>query len=228
MKNEEYSEKKLRGFTLIELIVVIAIIGVLSAIIVPNMVGYMETANNTADAENARIISEMIAAEAMIADHVEAYTANPWTYTDGTFDPDDHGYVYVSKNEIRVSSFAIAQLLEEQGFLDDAMDWDDRRSEVKVDGIEVAAQYTYDRSKCRKMICKSNKTWYRYQINICDRDGTIKFSFCAVSRDKEGARTSNQSVATNTQDPTATKIFAEKAGVGEPDYITSFGPETIR
>ena len=56
------------GFTLIELIVVIAIIGVLSAIIVPNMVGYMETANNTTDAENARIISEMIAAEAMYGD----------------------------------------------------------------------------------------------------------------------------------------------------------------
>ncbi len=86
MENEEYyeeqyeerSEKKLRGFTLIELIVVIAIIGILASIIVPTMIGYMEQANNAADAENARIICAAIQAEAMYEPNFEVFTLNPW------------------------------------------------------------------------------------------------------------------------------------------------------
>lgn len=46
--------RKLRGFTIIELIVVIAIIAVLAAIIVPSILGYMHQANASAITANAR------------------------------------------------------------------------------------------------------------------------------------------------------------------------------
>jgi type IV pilus assembly protein PilA len=48
--------KSKKAFTLIELVVVIAILGILAAILVPVISGFIETANQSADNANARLV----------------------------------------------------------------------------------------------------------------------------------------------------------------------------
>ncbi|MGN0648297.1 MAG: type II secretion system protein [Oscillospiraceae bacterium] len=60
--------RRTKGFTLIELIVVIAVIGVLAAILVPAMLGYIKKSKQTQANENARVIYEQLMLSAVELD----------------------------------------------------------------------------------------------------------------------------------------------------------------
>lgn len=74
--------KNKKGFTLIELIIVIAIISILAALLLPKVGMVKENSNKTADISNAREIAEA-ALESLSADKIKT-GYDTWTELDGS------------------------------------------------------------------------------------------------------------------------------------------------
>ncbi len=184
MKNNMNFNGKKKGFTLIEIIIVIAIIGILSAVLVPAIFGYVEKARNKADLSNARNICNALQLAVIESpDNVINYET-PWK---GDKNNENHGYVYVDDNEIRVSNIEIAYILAEAGII--------KQSSVAKyrlrEGVEP--QYSIDKIN---VTCQSRKKWDRYQINFVYVDGELEFSYSAS---KDGL----------SKDPETTEVFAK-------------------
>lgn len=63
-------ERRLKGFTLVELIVVIAIIGIMASILVPSMLGYVKKSNQASANQNARSVFNQLSMSAIDLDEI--------------------------------------------------------------------------------------------------------------------------------------------------------------
>jgi type IV pilus assembly protein PilA len=71
---QKLTKKNEKGFTLIELMIVIAIIGILAAIAIPNFINYRKRSYNTA--ANADIKNLYTSAQAYFTDHPDGATTD--------------------------------------------------------------------------------------------------------------------------------------------------------
>ena len=108
----EFMNKKMRknrkGFTLIELIVVIAILGILAAIAIPRFAGTMTTAKQRTHDANVRTIESAVgvyeAENGSLPDDIDALTASAKYLTENPDDPltatVEPGYTYSPTNGV--------------------------------------------------------------------------------------------------------------------------------
>jgi prepilin-type N-terminal cleavage/methylation domain-containing protein len=194
---KKYNNPNRKGFTLVELITVMAIVATLAAIIVPNLLKLIEKANNTRDANEAKDLGKLIMAEAAIDDDLNLY--NPWSTNldaDGT---SSWGYIYVGKDDVRTSSKQMMQMLIDNGYVKPNAAIRRRGGDVPGEG----EQQVY--KKDTTLMCHSNHNWVAYEIHFrIMPDGNLDISYCAT-------KAGTSQLAEADADEKATKLFCKFA-----------------
>ena len=190
------SKRTVKGFTLVEMIVVIAVISVLAAILIPSFMGIMEKSYNATDLHNIHGMINSVN-EAFMFDEDEGFYDNCW----GTGENLNLGYIYVDNDEIRVSNIAIARRLEQMGYITDAEHPDRMRS-----GKEPCYNF---KSKAR-IKCYSSVRWCRFQIEFLFDPDTdpLKWGITRATT-QSSTNTSHEDAC----DREATKEMADRLGI---------------
>ena len=87
--NKKASKKKNKGFSLVELIIVIAIMAILAGVLAPQFIKYIDNSKKSSDIQNAQMIASAVSAQ-VSEDAVKGYTSfangSEITYGTGTSD----------------------------------------------------------------------------------------------------------------------------------------------
>ena len=153
-----------KGFTLIELIIVVAIIVILVGVITPNLIQYIEKANQVIDTNNARAIADALYYYSLDV------TNEPLKCNEGLRDQNKglRGYVYVDDDEVRCSDELVWNALVDAGLLEG----------------EATDRWHTERVSKGSRLRVHAKAWSTYQVDFYfSEDGIIEgFSYSAIAR----------------------------------------------
>ena len=214
-----------KGFSLVELIIVIAIMAVLASVISLSIIRYIEKGRQTIDINNAKLIKDAVTAHS----YPSNYGGESVTFTDPDTNQSEtfkRGWVYVDKTEIRCSDPSTALALIDAGLVEISDQAAIQIAECEEDGtlwFPTPGDGDYIRRSNideyvfhNKMTVKATNTWNTYQIDVyIDDIGELHL----------GASASN-AIRTNghAKDPKTASMFAEKLGL-DGSRVTPIGEQ---
>lgn len=147
-----------------ELIIVVAIIAILVGVITPNLLQYIERANQVIDTNNARAIADALYYYSLDV------TNEPLRYNEGLKDQNKglRGYVYVDDDEVRCSDALVWNALKDAGLLDG----------------EPSSRWNTEHVCHGGRLRVHARAWSTYQVDFYfSADGIIEgFSYSAIAR----------------------------------------------
>ncbi len=209
---EKYQNSDNKGFTLVELIIIIAIMAILTAAISIAVIRYIESGRQAVDVYNASLIKDALNTYPFPSDFQgrSVTFTDPVTHQQETY---ERGWVYVDKDEIRCSDQSTALAMINAGLVIVSPETeqairDNEESPNRWFPSGPDKDY-YRQSGINEYVFKNNltvkahRTWNTYQLDVyIDEGGELHL----------GASASNAQRTDHAKDEDAATLFAEKLG----------------